>query len=164
MGSTLYYIRTQGHGVFAAAVLDLIITAAQIQQLTSTTRIVVSELLLFVTSTLLAYYFHPPLSRRFSLACHTLILIQISNGATAIYLPLQIFLCFALSYLISFFLVLLPFPRLAKDELLDRYQQSVAVLSSVFTEVIASYLNTEPMYVSVAHRILSIRTQVSDSH
>ena len=148
VGSTIYYVDSQAKGVLAAAVIDVIITAAQIQQLADTPRIVVSELLLFVTSTLLAYYFHPPLSRRFSLACHALILVLIANGNTNIYLPFQIFLCFALSHVISFFLVLLPFPRLAKDELLDRYQQSLSVLSTVFVEVISSYLNTEPMYAT----------------
>ena len=146
VGSTIYYIDTQGKGVLSAAVIDIIITAAQIQRLSSTPRIVVSEVLLFLTSTLLAYYFHPPLSRRFSLACHALILVLIANGTTAIYLPFQVFLCFCLSYLVSFFLVLIPFPRLARDELLDRYQQSLAVLSTVFVEITASYLNTEPMY------------------
>ena len=151
VGSTVFYIDSQGKGVLAAAVIDVVITAAQIQQLSSTSRIVVSELLLFVTSTLLAYYFHPPLSRRFSLACHALILILIANGNSNIYLPWQIFLCFGLSYVISFFLVLIPFPRLAKDELLDRYQQSLSVLSSVFVEIIASYLNTEPMYAALPH-------------
>jgi len=151
VGSTVLYIDSQGKGVLSAAVIDVILTAAQIQQLSSTPRIIVSELLLFLTSTLLAYYFHPPLSRRFSLACHALILVLIANGNTHLYLPLQIFLCFALSYLISFILVLVPFPRLAKDELLDRYQQSLLVLSSVFVEIIASYLNTEPMSVRQTH-------------
>ena len=151
VGSTVFYIDSQGKGVLSAAVIDVIITAAQVQQLSSTPRIIVSEVLLFVTSTLLAYYFHPPLSRRFSLACHSLILILIADGNTAIYLPFQIFLCFGLSYLISLLLVLIPFPRLAKDELLDRYQQSLTVLSSVFEEIIASYLNTEPMYVPLKH-------------
>ena len=149
VGSTVLWIDSQGKGVLSAAVIDVIITAAQIQQLSSTPRIVVSEVLLFLTSTLLAYYFHPPLSRRFSLACHALILILVANGSnTNIYLPFQILLCFVLSYVISLFLVLLPFPRLASDELLDRYQQSLTVLSTVFQEIIASYLNTEPMYAA----------------
>ena len=57
VGSTLMYIDTQGKGVLAAAVLDVIIMAAQVPQLSSTSRILTVELLLFLTSTLLSYYF-----------------------------------------------------------------------------------------------------------
>ena len=152
VGSTLAHIDTQGKGVLAAACIDTIITAAGISSLSDTRRRIVCEILLFFTSVLLAYHFHAPPARRFSLACHGLILIQIANGTnTNIFLPFQIFLCFSLAYLISFLLVLLPFPRLAKDELLDRYQQALLTLSYVCSDVVSAYCETESIAPMVLH-------------
>ena len=151
VGSTLIYIDTQGKGVLAAAVIDVIITGAQVSQLSSTPRIIVCELLLFSTSLLIAYYFHLPAARRFSLACHALTLVLVANGNQNVYLPFQIALNFMLSYIISLVLVSIPFPRLAKDELLDRYQQALLTLSQTLVGVVDAYLQVEPIAPVVLH-------------
>ena len=151
VGATITQIDAQGKGVLAAVAIDMIITGSQVRTLSQTNRIIVVEVLLFVTSIGIAYYFHPPMSRRFSLAIHSLIMIQIAQGVDQVVLPLQILLCFVLAYGVSLVLVLLPFPRLASDELLDRYQQALLTLSEVFDEVVQCYLSTEPMAPQVLH-------------
>ena len=134
--------------------IDIICTVS-FQNLEQTTRIIVVEIVMFVTSIGIAYYFHPPLARRFSLAIHSLIMIEIALGVGQVLLPLKILLCLVLAYSVSLVLVMLPFPRLASDELLDRYQQSLLTLSDVFGDIIRCYLSTEPIAPQV------LQTQVS---
>ena len=145
VGGTLMTIDMQSKGVFAAVVLDTIIVAVRTATLSQTHRAIVVELLLFVTSIGLAYYFHPPLSRRFALGLHALLMIEIALGADQVLFPLKTFLNFVLAYCVALILMMLPFPRLARDELLDRYQQSLLTLSDVFDAVVQCYLSTEPI-------------------
>ena len=155
VGATLTLIDQQGKGILAAVAVDMIVTGGQIRGLSQTNRIIAAEIIMFFTSIGLAYYFHPPLARRFALAIHALIMIEIALGVDQVILPLQILLCSVLAYAVSLLLVLLPFPRLARDELLDRYQQSLLTLSEVFSEMLQCYLSTEPIAPQVLH------TQVS---
>ena len=145
VGATMATIEAQCKGILATVIVDTIILAAHIADLSQTHRVIVVEVLLFVTSIGLAYYFHPPLSRRFALGVHALIMVDIALGANQVLLPLKILLNFVLAYCVSFVLALLPCPRLARDELLDRYQQSLLTLSDVFNEVVQCYLSTEPI-------------------
>ena len=154
-GGTLAGIDVQFKGVLAAAVVDVVITGAQIGRLSQTNRIVVVEVVLFVTSIPLAYYFRPPLARRFALAIHALIMVEIALGVNQVVLPLQTLLCAVLAYGVAFVLITLPFPRLAADELLDRYQQSLLSLSGVFREIVRCYLSTEPIAPQVLNTALS---------
>ena len=151
VGMTIQLIDQQLKGVLAAVAIDMIVTGAQIRNLSQTNRVIVAEIVLFFTSIGLAYYFHPPLARRFSLAIHALIMIEIAQGVDQVILPLQILLCVVLAYGVSLLLVLLPFPRLARDELLDRYQLALLSLSNVFDEVVQCYLSTEPIAPQVLH-------------
>ena len=152
VGRTMQNIDTQGKGILAAVVLDVLLIAAHLAYPPSTDRIIACELLLFVSSCGLAYYFHPPLARRFGLAIHALVLIGIADGSSnSIYLPLQILLNMVIAYSLSFVLCLLPFPRLACDELSDRWQQSVLSLSDLFSDVIAAFLAVEPIAPMVLH-------------
>ena len=155
VGATMTNIDAQFKGVLAAVAIDMIVTGSQVRSLSQTHRIIVVEIVMFVTSIGLAYYFHPPLARRFSLAIHSLIMIEIALGVDQVILPLQILLCLVLAYCVSLVLVSLPFPRLARDELLDRYQQSLLTLSDVFDEVVQCYLSTEPIAPQVLHAQVS---------
>ena len=145
VGSTIQNIDQQGKGALAAAVVDVVIISTGIANLPSTHRIIAVELLLFATCTGLAFYFHPPLARRFSLALHALVMISVADGVGVVYLPMQIFFTFAVAYGVSLLLVLLPFPRLARDELQDRYQLALLCLSRVFDEGVSAYISTEPL-------------------
>ena len=165
VGSTMMCIDSQGKGALASAVVDVLILWVGVGRISDqNTRIVVVELLLFVTSTGLAYYFHPPLARRFSLALHALTVIQIANGSSInIYLPVQILAAFVVGYVLSFILVTIPFPRLAKDELLDRYKQCLCTISTVFDDAIAAYLSTTPVAPQVLHGLMQSRLDVVGS-
>ena len=144
VGSTVMGIDSQGKGVALAMLVDLVIIATQVGSLGLTNRTIAVELILFVTCILLGYVSKQPMARRFSLALHSLLMVQIAHGAAPIYLPLQLMLLFVLSYLISLIMALVPFPRLAKDELLDRYQQVLQSISEVFDELVLAYCETSP--------------------
>ena len=145
VGSTVMGIDAQGKGVLLAMLVDLVVIGAQVGQLGSANRTVAVELILLFTCTFLAYFYVPPLARRFSLALHALIMIELAFGAASIYLPLQLLATFAISYGLCLTFTLVPFPRLAKDELLDRYQQALLSISEVFDELVAAYLETGPI-------------------
>ena len=155
VGGTLAGMQVQFAGVATAVVMDMIITGAQISRLPQVHRIIVCEVVLFVTSIGLAYYFHPPLARRFALAIHALIMVEIALGVDQVVLPLQTLLTMVLAYCVAFVLITLPFPRLARDELLDRYQQSLLTLSAVFREIVRCYLSTEPIAPQVLNTALA---------
>ena len=142
-------------GVGTAVVVDMIITGAQISRLTPVNRIIACEVVLFVTSIGMAYYFRPPVARRFALAIHALIVVQIALGVDQVVLPLQTLLGLVLACCVALVLITLPFPRLARDELLDRYQQSLLSLSNVFREIVRCYLSTEPMAPQVLNTALA---------
>ena len=155
VGSTVAGIDAQGKGVLLAMLVDLVVIAAQVGRLGDTDRIIAVELLLFVTCVFLAYFYAPPLARRFSLALHALLMIEVAVGVSTIYLPLQIMGCFAIAYGICLLLALAPFPRLAKDELLDRYQQALQSISEVFDALVDAYVQTGP----IAPLVLSTTAQ-----
>ena len=132
--------------------LDLILTGAGLQNLPDQTdRIVACELILFVSCIGLAYYFHPPLARRFSMAIHALTLVSIAGGQITVILPLQLLLSVTIAYAVSFVLVLVPFPRLAGDELLDRWRQAVDCLSSLLVETVDAWLAVDCIVPMVLH-------------
>ena len=155
VGGTLAGMDVQFKGVATAVVVDMIITGSQISRLSQTNRIIVVEIVMFVTSIGLAYYFQPPLARRFALAIHALIMVEIALGVDQVVLPLQTLLTMVLAYCVAFVLITLPFPRLARDELLDRYQQSLLSLSNVFREIVRCYLSTEPIAPQVLNAALA---------
>ena len=145
VGSTVSGIDSQGKGVALAMLLDIVIIATQVGSLGLTNRTIAVELILFFTCIFLGYFHTAPMARRFSLALHSLLMIQLAHDAAPIYLPLQVMFMFVLSYLISLIMTLLPFPRLAKDELLDRYQQVLQSISEVFEELVSAYCETSPI-------------------
>ena len=151
LGSTIQTIDSQGKGILAAVLLDVVLIAVGLGGLAENDRIIACEIVLFVTCIILGYYFHPPLARRFSLAMHALILVGVAGGTNEVTYPLKIGLNLALSYALSFLLVLLPFPRLARDELLDRWQQSALCLSNLLQDTIDAWLAVEPIAPMVLH-------------
>jgi len=155
LGGTVAGMDVMLKGVGAAVAVDMVITGAQVAQLSTINRIIVCEVVLFVTSIGIAYYFHPPLARRFALAMHALIMVEIALGVDRVVLPLQTLLSMVLPFCVAFVLITLPFPRLARDELLDRYQQSLLTLSDVFREIVRCYLSTEPIAPQVLNTALA---------
>ena len=167
VGGTLAGMDIMFKGVLAAVVVEMVVTGAQISSLSQVNRIIVVEIVLFITSIGIAYYFHPPLARRFALGINALILVIIALDQDQVVLPLQILLTLVIAFCIAVILITLPFPRLARDELLDRYQQSLLTLSGVFREVIRCYLSTEPHRTTSAQYDAGVadgdRVQVANS-
>ena len=125
VGNTIQGIDVQGKGVLLGMLLDVVIILTRVGSLGLTSRTIAVEVLLFFSTALLGYVYNPPAGRRFTLALHALVMIEVAFGVAYWYLPLQILASFAISYALCLLLTVVPLTRIAKDELLDRYQQAL---------------------------------------
>lgn len=147
IGGTMIGIDSQLKGVLTSTMIDVVLLLIGVQNLTGNALILTVIFVLFGSSVILAYFFHAPGARRFALAMHAMTMVQMATvKSTPVYFPVQLLTNLVLGFALALVFSVLPFPpRLAQDELLDRFQLSIRTLSRCFSSVTRAYLSTEPI-------------------
>ena len=118
--------------------VDTAILATGIVSLPIIPLVVAVETILFATTVIYCYLFHDLQKKRYVLSIHAVVLVQIANGDASLWFPAQLLCCMVLAAVGAVILVCLPYPRLASNEMLDRWRLSVSSISEAMTEALAA--------------------------
>lgn len=146
VGLSIQLSEMQVKATLVPCIIDTILISTTVASIENEThRIVAIELLLFVTTIGLCYFFTHPIQRRQSLVLHSLTMVAMAQGTQTQQYPAQLFAGFVCAALVTCIVVAIPFPRLAKDEILDRWSLSVQTLSRDFSKLTEAFLMRDQM-------------------
>ena len=149
VGSTVQLIDALYRCLTLTTLVDTAILATGISVLPTVPLVVAVESILLCTSFLYCYLFHDLQQKRYILSIHAVVMVQIANGDAALFFPAQLLCCMALAALGAVVLVCLPYPRLASNELLDRWRLTVSSLDDAMGECLQAVESGNPVEVRV---------------
>jgi hypothetical protein len=141
--------------LFACTLGTIVLSAGAASIDDEAVRIVVVMLCIFFGSLWLTYYFTNAIQRRLALVYYCATLIQAveigkAAGDSLDYLSSQLLAATMCACAIIFLVWCLPFPRLAGDEIVDRWREGTRSISRVFTQSVNAFVLGEPVHVSIA--------------
>ena len=149
VGSTVQLIDSLYRCLTLTTLVDTAILATGIKTLSTVPLVVAVEAILFLTSLLYCYLFHDLNQKRYILSIHAVVLVQLVNDDAALFFPAQLLLCMTLAALGAIILVCLPYPRLASNELMERWRLAVSSLNEAMGEALSALESGNPAEVRV---------------
>ena len=149
VGGTIDLIDSLYRCLTLSTLVDTAILATGIGSLGTVPLVVTVEAVLFATTVLYCYLFHDLNQKRYILSIHAVVLVQLANRDAALFFPAQLLCCMALAAIGAVALICLPFPRLASNELLERWRLAVSSTSEAMGEALGALESSSAVEVRV---------------